>query len=63
MNDFIVFTCQAAASLGSGGLLHLSGWSGILVAGTVLVAVFLLLLIWLQPGLPVRRAPTMARGH
>ncbi len=63
MNDFIVFTCQAVASLGSGGLLFLLGWSGILVAGALLVAAFLVLLVWLQAGLPARRAPTMARGY
>ena len=43
-NDFVVFSVQAVASLGSGWLLYHWQWQGIIYACAVLMAAFALLL-------------------
>lgn len=44
MNDFVVFTIQALASLGAGGVLYLWGWHGVLWAGVPILLIFMTLL-------------------
>jgi hypothetical protein len=44
-NDFVVFSAQAMASLGSGWLLHHWQWQGIIYASIPLVFAFALLLV------------------
>jgi MFS family permease len=45
VNDFLVFSVQALVALGSGWFLLRAGWSGVLLAGTVPVVLFVLLLL------------------
>lgn len=45
MNDFIVFTIQALASLGAGGVLYLWGWHGVLWACVPVLTVFAAMLL------------------
>lgn len=46
VNDFLVFSAQAVASLASGWVLYRSGWEGVIWVCTVPVAIFVLVL-WL----------------
>ncbi len=47
INDFCVFTTVAIASLSSGKLLHLVGWSAVNIALYPMIAIALVLLGWL----------------
>ncbi len=52
MNDFIVFSIQACASLGAGGVLYLWGWHGVLWACVPILGVFSALLLRYRKVLP-----------
>ncbi len=49
-NDFLIFSVQAAVSLGSGWFLVNVGWNGVLLAATLPVALFAGLLLVVPPG-------------
>lgn len=46
LNDFLVFTAVAAASLSAGGLQHTFGWVGVNVGAIPLIAIIAVCLAW-----------------
>jgi hypothetical protein len=45
LNDFLIFSVQAAVALGSGWFLMQTGWGGVLLAATLPVLAFVALLL------------------
>lgn len=60
MNDFLVFSVQAAASLSSGWILYHYQWRGLILACLPLVLVFTVLLIIVKNKLSDRATPAIS---
>jgi MFS family permease len=48
MNDFIVFTGMAIASLCAGTLLHFLGWQWVNIAALPMIVIILIAVTWLK---------------
>lgn len=46
LNELAVFAAQAIAALGAGAMLYLLGWQGLLLVSLLIIALYVMLLIW-----------------